>query len=200
MVNPYDLIAEQWNSTRNKLGSHEQKFLDLILESLPSNSTVLDLGCGTGKPMDMLVHEAGHKIFGIDRSSKLLEIAKKNLPDSEFLLADLETVVLEGEYDAAICWDALFHIERKHHEPILKKIAAALRANSRLILTAGGSENPPFTDKMFGEEFFYDSFSPDETIKLVENAGFQIITSEIIDIPDGKKDKGRIAIAAIKVL
>jgi hypothetical protein len=45
----YNQVAEQWNAAR-KNGKFEPKYIDLILNHLPCETEVLDLGCGAGMP------------------------------------------------------------------------------------------------------------------------------------------------------
>ena len=48
---PYDLIADRFGLSRAKLHPKEAEYLALLLESSNQRSSVLDLGCGTGKPI-----------------------------------------------------------------------------------------------------------------------------------------------------
>ena len=198
MKNPYDSIASRWSAARSDLRTDEKKYVNLLLDSLAANSLVLDVGCGTGKPIAMMLVEAGHTLVGIDRSKELLRIARQNLPESQFVCADIEDVDLQYTFDGAVCWDVLFHIERQAHRPILEKIRCAVRDGGRLILTSGGSKQPPFTDIMFEHTFFYDSHPPDEMTELIEEIGYTIVAAELVDIPMGGRAKGRLAIAADK--
>jgi hypothetical protein len=51
---------------------------------------------------------------------------------------------------------------------------------------------------MFGHKFFYDSNSPAETLGIMERIGFQIVVADLIDKPDGRRNKGRLAIVGEK--
>lgn len=67
--------------------------------------TILDLGCGTGKHA-LILAENGYKVTGIDRSSFMLEIAKKKAKskglDVEFIKGDLTSIVLNRRFDAVL--------------------------------------------------------------------------------------------------
>ncbi len=147
----------------------------------------------------------GHRVVGIDQSRELLGRAARRFPDATWIEADIGGPGLEfrlppGRYAAALCWDALFHLPRELHEPLAAAVAALLAPRGRFMLTAGGSaHHPAFTDTMFDATFFYDSHSPDGTVALLERAGFRAILVEIMNVPDGKRDKGRIAVVAEKV-
>jgi cyclopropane fatty-acyl-phospholipid synthase-like methyltransferase len=197
---PYDRIAAKWDSFRCDFRPGEQTYLDLLLDSLGPESRVLDLGCGTGKPNAVYLNGAGHRVHGIDASSELLHIARKRLPESQFDLGKIEgNDHLPGPFDGALCWDAIFHLERKFHEAVFHRVAAVLKPGAVFLMTSGGSKNDPFVDTMFDETFSYDAHPPDLTLRLVEDCGFEIIRSSLLEKPTGGRNKGRLAVAARKI-
>lgn len=198
MQEGYDRIASDWNALRTGFRPGERDFLDLLLDSLPENASVLDLGCGTGVPNATTLATAGHRITGIDASRELLTIAATTLPGATLIQSSFEAVELTATYQGALCWDSLFHLPRRHHPQVISKLAAALVPGAVLLLTSGGSTQEPFTDTMFGHEFSYDALPPDETIALVKASGFDVIRAELLEKPTGGRNKGRLAIAARK--
>jgi cyclopropane fatty-acyl-phospholipid synthase-like methyltransferase len=72
MVNtPYDQIADGFSVSRAKLHPKEAEYLALLLESLNRESSVLDLGCGTGKPIATYVASRGYQVVGVDGSVRV---------------------------------------------------------------------------------------------------------------------------------
>lgn len=63
---------------------------------------------------------------------------------------------------------------------------------------ARAARHPPFVDTMFGRDFFYDSYPPDEASELLRGVGFTILIGEYMNEPTGGRDKGRYAIVAEK--
>jgi hypothetical protein len=110
----------------------------------------------------------------------------------------METYEPRQDYRGALLWDSLFHIRRTEHEPILRKVVRGLPAGGRLMLTVGGSAHPEFTDFMYGQEFYYDSHTPEETEQLLQRLGCRLVIMEYMNTPDGGRDKGRYAIVAEK--
>ena len=192
----YDRIATAWDDHRREFRPREREYFEWLVRELPPSADVLDLGCGTGLPNARFIKDAGHRVTGIDLSGELLAIAATNLPGAELRQGRIEDAEFGGPHDAVICWDALFHIGRDHHEPILRRVAACLATGGLLLLTSGGSENPPFTDTMFGSEFPYDAPAPDRTIDIIRGAGFTLVRQQLIDPPTGGRDKGRLVVAA----
>ena len=192
----YDAIAHQWDETRLLLSDAEKRILDLLLEHAPAGANVLDLGCGTGRPIaEYLVSRKFH-VTGVDQSTAMLQLARSRLPDQRWILSSLESFEPDGEFAAVIAWDSLFHIPRDEHAGILARVRSIMPLGSRIALTVGGSEHPGFTDTMFGHTFFYDSHSPDVAIALLTGLRFRMIHSEFLNLPTMGRDKGRFAIIA----
>jgi cyclopropane fatty-acyl-phospholipid synthase-like methyltransferase len=192
----YDAVAQQWDEARLLLSEPEKRVLDLLLERTPTGANVLDLGCGTGRPIaEYLVARQCH-VTGVDQSAAMLQLARSRMPEQHWVLSSLENFEPDGEFAAIIAWDSLFHIARDEHAAILARVRAVMPHGGRFALTVGGSEHPAFTDTMFGHTFFYDSHSPDAAMALLVSSGFTIIHSEFLNLPTTGRDKGRFAIVA----
>ena len=194
----YDAIADQWCQARRNFYGREADYLDAFLAGLPPRSLIVDAGCGHGFPMASHIHGKGFRVKGFDQSPALLSLAQQRLPDAQWELAALEHYPFVVPCRGILCWDALFHVERSHHEAIFRRMAAALPVGGRLMITVGGSAHPAFTDQMFGQTFFYDSHPPDTVLSLLADIGFVPLISEFMNPPTEGRDKGRYAIVARK--
>jgi cyclopropane fatty-acyl-phospholipid synthase-like methyltransferase len=195
----YDAVAAQWDGARVAFVRREREYLDALLAGLAPGATVLDLGCGTGRPMAAHVLACGHRIVGVDQSRELLALARRRFPGATWIESRIEDYLPQQRFAAAMSWDALFHVAREHHERVLRCLVEALEPGGRLMLTAGGSaHHPAFTDEMFGARFFYDSHAPEQTRALLRGLGLRLVIDEFMDRPDGARNKGRIAIVAEK--
>lgn len=137
--------------------------------------------------------EARH-VLGVDQAEDLLAVARRDLPDGEWVESTMQAFTCDRPITAAIIWDALFHVSREEHRTILEKVVSWLPLGGRLMLTCGGSAHPAFTDTMWGERFFYDSYDPETTTALVESLGCQIVHAEFLNPPTDGRDKGRYAL------
>ncbi|WP_017054440.1 class I SAM-dependent methyltransferase [Vibrio genomosp. F6] len=196
----YDLISQQWAEIRKELPTPDKVLFNEFIHCLPLNARLLDLGCGTGVPIDQLMLKHGYQVLGVDCSEKLLEVARDLLPEAHFVQAELETYDIESSYQGIIMWDCLFHIPREHHEPILSKVYRALEMGGVAIISSGGSEQniPAFTGTMFDVEFYYDAYPVDDLVNLCKKIGFSILKQKLVNKPDGIRDKGRLGLLLIK--
>ncbi|PIS09714.1 hypothetical protein COT75_00710 [Candidatus Beckwithbacteria bacterium CG10_big_fil_rev_8_21_14_0_10_34_10] len=130
----YNIIASHFSETRNKNWPEFKDFTDRVKKG----TRVLDLGCGNGRLLNLL---KGKQInyFGIDNSEKLLEIAKKNHPNSKFFLADItkdSTYKNIGKFDYIFCLAVFHHLtSKKDQENTIKQIKKHLKKNGTLFLT-----------------------------------------------------------------
>ena len=212
MQNSYDHIAEQWHSNFRGQNYVDRVlgYVDKVIEDLPSGDKVLDLGCGTGNPIAKYIVQHGFRVIGIDQSEKMLEIAKKVVPEAKFIHSDMVDMEFADKFAAVVAWDSVFHVARQHHSAIFRKLADSLEIGGKLLLSVGGSDADSrvedstsdtdldvegFTSEMFGHNFFYSGYAPQITRNLLEAAGFEIEVWEI----DDPSSRGHIAAIARKV-
>ncbi|MET1083229.1 MAG: class I SAM-dependent methyltransferase [Burkholderiales bacterium] len=190
----YNAVALSWDAARTSFYGRERSYLDIFLEGLPVPSRILDIGCGTGRPIAEYILARGHHLTGVDQASKLLDLARSRFPEGTWIESRIEDFEATEQFAGVVCWDALFHIERSSHDALLSRVAKMVGIDGRLMLTVGGSDHPAFTDTMFGETFFYDSHPPEKVLSLLHQLGFEPLVSEFMNEPTSGRDKGRFAI------
>ena len=156
--------------------------LNLITERLTPSSKVLDVGCGAGIPVAR--HLAGtFSLTGIDISSNMVALAKKNVPTAEFVIADvMETEFPVGSFDAIVSFYAIFHIPRQKHLNLFRRFVQWLRPGGLLLFTiAKKDDGPGYTeDDFFGETMYWSNFGPSTYEKFLAETGFQIEREGIV--------------------
>ena len=192
----YNAIAREWDAARSGLHSHEPAFLEHLLVNMRPPAKILDLGCGTGRPISEFLLARGFLVTGVDQAEDLLALARQRFPTGRWLQAEMESFEADEIYDGAVIWDSIFHIPREHHEPLLRKVVRGLRPGGRLMLTTGGSDHPAFTDTMYGHTFFYDSLTPEKILSVLQKLGARIEHAGFLNLPTTGRDKGRYGIVA----
>lgn len=174
----YNKVAEKYFEARDLFESN--KYLDKLINILPKGSTILDIGCGAGVPIDSYLTSKGYKVTGIDISEKQIELARKNVPQAEFELKDM-SLLKDQEYsiDAVVSFYAIFHTPREKHLDLLKKFYSFLKKDGLLLVTMGSSDWVGAEKDFFGGEMSWSHFDADTNKKLIQQAGFAIIFDEI---------------------
>jgi len=132
----YDKIAD-WFAENRCAGLMEKSYLDKIISLLNTKSTVLDLGCGTGKPILEYLHNHKLNVTGVDASHKMIAIARKSFPDVEFLLADMRKISLNKKFDAIIAWHSFFHLPAEDQPSMFNTFKTHLKTGGILLFTSG---------------------------------------------------------------
>ena len=135
----YNRFGESFSATRQRLQPGVKK----ILETIPSDVSVLDLGCGNGNFLREL-SVRGHKaaLLGVDFSLPLLRDAE-SAPGVEFREVDLSQVgVGSGQWAVENSWDVITMFATLHHIPsieirldILNTVRKLLNKDGKFILS-----------------------------------------------------------------
>jgi cyclopropane fatty-acyl-phospholipid synthase-like methyltransferase len=174
----YNKLAENYSAGRNLYKN--DKYLEKLSSLLTPNSTILDIGCGAGVPVDKYFLSRGHKVIGLDISEKQIELAKRNLPNGKFKVEDMsELKDKEYSVDAVVSFYAIFHTPRETHGDTLQKISSFLKTNGLLLITMGSSEWEGKENNFFGGEMYWSHYGKERNRQLVEEAGFAILLDEI---------------------
>jgi ubiquinone/menaquinone biosynthesis C-methylase UbiE len=88
---------------------------------------VLDVGCGTGRVAATLVERYACKVWGVDPSPEMLEVARANVPDAVGLkLASAEELPFkDGWFERAVSTLVVHHLDRARAFPELRRVLAS---------------------------------------------------------------------------
>ena len=117
--NIYDnaTFFEGYRNLREKENNANNLFeIPALLSLLPElyGKKVLDLGCGFGDHCRLFAEMGAEKVIGIDISSKMLDVARKENADSriEYINMPIESIdKLNGSFDIAVSSLAFHYIE-----------------------------------------------------------------------------------------
>ena len=130
----YDLIY------REKDYKKEAEFISQVIKkySTGKTETILSLGCGTASH-DILLAKKGFKILGVDKSKKMIQLAKEKVKkentDIKFKVADITNFKVSEKFDFAM---AMFNIlgymtENEQMERMLKNVFKFLKKDGLFV-------------------------------------------------------------------
>ena len=131
----YDKIAKEYT---NQHGYGEQlsiPSLKTFLTFLPIQAKVLDIGCGGGQDSKFLT-DNGCSVFGIDVSKKMISLAKKFAPKTNFKIANVMKLSATNKYDGIWCCRVFQHISINEQDKFLNKLSTLLKKDSILYITS----------------------------------------------------------------
>lgn len=97
---------------------------------IPSNASVLEIGCGTGELLAGLRPKRG---LGIDVSPQMIAMARSRFPDLEFRVEDLESLTTTEPFDYVILSDVLGYADDV--QQAIGKLHHVCRPDTRIIVT-----------------------------------------------------------------
>ncbi|OGY27787.1 MAG: hypothetical protein A2864_02295 [Candidatus Woykebacteria bacterium RIFCSPHIGHO2_01_FULL_39_12] len=166
----YNNLAPRWRQT--DWGDKElQKFIKLV-----GRGKVLDLGCGSGIQSKTL-SKAGLEVTGIDFAEKMIEEAKKQVPNAEFLVKDILNLnFLPEHFDGIYARASLLHLPKNKIGKVLEALNKILKKEGIMYvaLKEGKGERDVY-DEGFGASRFFAFYKEDEFKKLLEEGKFQLI-------------------------
>lgn len=129
----YDPVAAWYDRHwGNEFTSAAQAAFDsLLCPLIPRAGAVVDLCCGTGLILAHL-YQLGFRVYGVDESSKMLVIARRNAPRATLLQADMAEFRIASALDAAVSF-----YNSLNHARSLEHLRSALLNLSKHLKTGG---------------------------------------------------------------
>lgn len=169
----YDELHDWFVSARSpEIGLDE---VAAFIAPLPPRAQVLDLGCGTGRPIARFLADHEFRVSGIDSSARMIEAFRANVPEARAACEPLQASSFFGDrFDAVISWGVLFHLDAADQTAVIAKVAAALVPGGRFLFTATDldvvSDNP-----MQEQSFVYTSLGLERYGRLLDASGLTLV-------------------------
>ena len=122
----YSLEAPSYDEGYDPATPEHVTFVALLLDTSPPAGLILDAACGTG-PYVGLALVAGRRVVGTDQSKGMLTRARSKHPDVRFDQIRLQELAFEGDFDAAMCIDAMENVPPEEWPGVLDNLRRAVR-------------------------------------------------------------------------
>ncbi len=139
----YDLLAPKFDLTPFRTPSEILAGLAKHLGEPGSIDAAIDLCCGTGAAIDLLLPLCRQRVVGIDFSQGMLDVARQRYPDRagrppvEFVRGDVLEMQFREEFDLAVTVGSLGHILPRDEPRFVERVYAALRPGGRFVFVTG---------------------------------------------------------------
>ena len=175
----YDEISDWFSKNRDHV-LLEKNYLDDLIKLIPADGTILDLGCGDGKPIMEYLLGAGFQFTGVDASKKMLDLARIDFPDQTFILDDMRNLHLDRKFDAIIAWHSFFHLPVIDQRKMFNVFANHLQQNGILMFTSGTKEGEAW-GFIGGQHLHHASLDTEEYRSILTENNFVILKHCIHD-------------------
>ena len=119
------------------------KMVQKWLSYLPPASTVLECGCGTGKPIARTIADAGYHYHGIDLASGMVALCQKQVPEGTYQVVNMVEYVPSILYDGVVASFSHFELTPEQHQKMAHNWMQWIRPGGFLFLSTitGGVEH-----------------------------------------------------------
>jgi len=177
-----------------------ERFCNLIG---PKNPKILELACGPGNVTRLLkLQFPESRIVALDLAPKMIEIAKKALPDVDFRVMDVRLISSIPEvFDAIICSFCLPFLSKSDAEKLISDCADRLVPGGILYISTmeGNADRAGFETTSFsGEsEIYFNYHRQSDLEKAFAENGIEVRHLKLQDYaePDGSTTTDMIFIA-----
>jgi SAM-dependent methyltransferase len=181
----YDTIGDRYRewSQHSPVRLH---WVQRLLEELPPDSLVVDLGCGPGEPATRMLAER-HRVCGIDGSVVQLRLAQHAAPAAQFVQADMTCCALRpGSVDAVASFYALGHIPSDEHGPLFATISSWLRPGGLLLTSVPLTPGDAHDESWLGVPMFFGGIGEAATRRALDQAGLVVEAWEVVGEDEGE--------------
>jgi SAM-dependent methyltransferase len=139
--NGYEAISAEWLARRgngrtrsNAIGVKEVR---RWAKTLPRGSNVIDLGCGPGFPITVVLVEEGLQVFGVDAAPSFVAAFQQNLPGNPIACESvLESRFFDRTFDAVLSIGLVFLLKTEEQRYLIRRFADVLAPRGRLLFTS----------------------------------------------------------------
>jgi ubiquinone/menaquinone biosynthesis C-methylase UbiE len=191
----YDAMAGTYNSWTEKHAPLRMQYLDKLCALVPKltsedqPSTVLELGCGSGKPFLDALLARGPLVSATanDLSDTQVDLAKENLAAYgervRFASGDMAAVAFpDGALTAVVALYSLIHLPQEEQSVMLGRIAGWLEPGGCLLVNvSAGKTSGVVYDQWLHEEgwMFWSGLGIDGTVERLQEVGLTIEVSDV---------------------
>jgi ubiquinone/menaquinone biosynthesis C-methylase UbiE len=176
----YNAIAGRYLAERRR-DSEDVQLLGEFMERLPGDTKVLDAGCGAGIPISQMLSERFH-VTGVDFSEAQIELARKNVPNAQFLCEDMTKLDFPADtFDGITSYYAIIHIPREEHQLLLANFHRMLKPGGLALLCLGAEHLIDDVDENYlGTRMYWSHYDSETYLQLLKKIGFRKIWSKIV--------------------
>ncbi|KAI5462778.1 methyltransferase [Mariannaea sp. PMI_226] len=202
----YDAIAPVYNAWTSQHSDARLKWLNLLLQLLPSaeqkpssSLSMLELGCGAGEPVTrhLLSTLPDVHITANDISTTQIALAKASIGNGKggatvtWREGDMmELSFADASLDAVVALYSVIHLPREEQTEMLARVAKWLRPGGVMLANFSAEEMAGVVTENWLDDkgwMYWSGWGAEGSMKMVQDAGLEVIKSELVDDPSDAK-------------
>jgi len=202
-VKRFDEFAAEYAQRFMDLNAYSDsidRFCNLIGNDHPN---ILELGCGPGNVTKILkLRFPESEIIAIDLAPKMIEIAREQLPEVDFVVMDVRDIsIIPVKFDAIMCSFCLPFLSKADTEKLINDCVGLLVSGGILYISTmeGNKERAGFETTSFSgnSEIYFNYHRQPDLEDAFAKSGFELRQAKLQDYiePDGSVTTDLIFIA-----
>lgn len=186
----YDNMAESYLGWVESQDSPRGRYTNKVLAQVPSSPLILELGCGAGKPITRMLLDKGARVIANDISDKQVSMAKAVCPEATIIAGDMLALTFtSATFDGAVGFFSIFHLPRDEQKTMLTKVYDWLKSGASFAFNMSTMDQEEIRGNFCGKDMYWSSYGVEKNKEMIQEAGFEIVESEVLEAGDGKLDK-----------
>jgi 2-polyprenyl-3-methyl-5-hydroxy-6-metoxy-1,4-benzoquinol methylase len=161
----------------------QQASVNWLLSQLPANGSVLDVGCGTGRPVCSSLADAGHSVLGIDVSGAMIAAAKQNVPEASFEKVDFKSFSPSPEgkqYDAiTVYFSMIASVSQQEIKDNIAKCFTWVKPGGHFVFATVPISGENLEINWMGRAIIASSLGPEEVVEAIKAPGFEVVEQHL---------------------
>ena len=180
----YERHAVEWDGDRERLGWNDRfwhdRFAACLTEDGSRRGTVLDLGCGSGRPVAQNLVRHGLHVTGVDASPGMISLCCSRMPGEEWIVSDMRDVALNRRFNGILGWDSFFFLRHDDQRKMFKLFAAHAAPSAYLMFNTG-TQHGEKIGAYRGEPLYHATLDTDEYAALLDQSAFDVVSHAVED-------------------
>lgn len=202
----YDTVAEDYASRLPDTRAEaplDLAMVDAFAEAVTStdaDARVLDAGCGAGR-MSRYLADRRCRVEGVDLSSNMIAMAKRDHPDLVFTPASLTDLPFhDDEFAGVLLWYSIIHTPPAGQARIFAEVARVLRPGGHLLVgfqSGEGTRDVSAAYSRFGHDVRLERhlYTADQVAARIEAAGLREVSRLVRRAQGNERDDQAVVLA-----
>ena len=179
------LNKKAWNNVAEKYGNAKYSKLNPAIEffcrELPKGGSIIDVGSGTGLPFAKLFLEKGFDYLGIDISSRMIKIARKNVPSAKFKKRSMTDLNYDREFDGVFSHYTLLLLNPDMLKDVARRVVKSLKGNGLFYLSLNEPKvkdadlDEDVISEIMGENMYSRAYTEEEILNIFTPLGLKML-------------------------
>lgn len=192
-IQRFDEFAEEYASRFENVSGYIEQLIFFTDQIKAEKPAILELACGPGNVTKFLKNRFPEsRILGVDLAPKMIELARKALPEVDFRVMDVRDILsIPDKFDAVMCSFCLPFLSKDDAAKLITDCSSLLNPGGVIYLstmegdeTRAGFETTSFSGD---SEIYFNYHIQSDLQEAFEKSGFSVLKLDRQDYqePDG---------------